>query len=123
MQFGDGGDRKDKAETECFSGVWLGPANSSSETLMGITRGVAKAYSIKRFGMTENLTSMRSWRCRVHPSADQDGAGGASHHAGHEAGSGRSSPKENVCHDEAFRKAGAHRRLRRLCEVVYGNEK
>ena len=52
-QLGDGGDRKNKAETEWHSGVWLGPANSSSETLVGISRGVVKAYSIKRFGMTE----------------------------------------------------------------------
>ena len=34
-------------------GVWLGPANSSSETLVGTKRGVLKASSIKRFGMTE----------------------------------------------------------------------
>ena len=50
---GDGGDRRNKAETEWFQGVWLGPATGSSETLIGTTKGVVKASSIKRFGMTE----------------------------------------------------------------------
>ena len=45
--------RKNKAETEWFQGVWLGPATGSSETLIGTTKGVVKASSIKRFGMTE----------------------------------------------------------------------
>ena len=33
--------------------MWLGPATSSSETLIGTTKGVVKASAIKRFGMTE----------------------------------------------------------------------
>ena len=41
-QLGDGGDRKNKAETEWFPGVWLGPATSSSETLIGTKLGVVK---------------------------------------------------------------------------------
>ena len=48
-QLGDGGDRRHKAETQWFSGVWLGPATSSSETLIGTTKGVVKASAIKRF--------------------------------------------------------------------------
>ena len=48
-----GGNRRNKAETEWFQGVWLGPATGSSETLIGTTKGVIKASSIKRFGMTE----------------------------------------------------------------------
>ena len=42
-----------KAETEWFSGVWLGPATNSSETLIGTKNGVIRASSVKRFGMTE----------------------------------------------------------------------
>ena len=52
-QLGDGGYQKNKAETEWFPGVWLGPSNSSSETLIGTTKVVAKASAIKRFGRTE----------------------------------------------------------------------
>ena len=52
-QLGDGGDRKHKAETEWFQGVWLGPATNSSETLIGTTKGVVKASTIKRFGISE----------------------------------------------------------------------
>ena len=52
-QLGDGGDRKNKAETERFQGVWLGPATGGSETLIGTSKGVVKASSIKRFGMSE----------------------------------------------------------------------
>ena len=52
-QLGDGGDRRHKAETEWFQGVWLGPATSSSETLIGTTKGVVKASTIKRFGVSE----------------------------------------------------------------------
>ena len=44
---------KNKAETEWFQGVWLGPATSSSETLIGTIKGVIKASSIKRFGISE----------------------------------------------------------------------
>ena len=59
----------------------------------------------------------------AHSSADQNGVGGAIRHTGHEAGSGRSSPKEDVCHEETFRQVGVYGRLRRVCEVLYGNEK
>ena len=52
-QLGDGGDRRNKAETEWFPGIWLGPANSSSETLIDTRNGVVKASTIKRFGLTE----------------------------------------------------------------------
>ena len=52
-QLGDGGDRRHKAETEWFQGVWLGPATNSSETLIGTTKGVVKASTIKRFGASE----------------------------------------------------------------------
>ena len=45
--------RTNKADTEWFPGVWLGPANSSSETLIGTKNGVIRASSVKRFGMTE----------------------------------------------------------------------
>ena len=33
--------------------MWLGPATGSSKTLIGTTKGVVKATSIKRFGMSE----------------------------------------------------------------------
>ena len=52
-QLGDGGDRRNKADTEWFPRVWLGTATGSSETLIGTTKGVVKASSIKRFGRTE----------------------------------------------------------------------
>ena len=52
-KLGDGNDRRNKAETEWFTGVWLGPANSSSETLIGTTKGVVRASAIKRIGVTE----------------------------------------------------------------------
>ena len=45
--------RQNKAETEWFSGVWLGPVTGSSETLVGAREGVVKASAIKRFGETE----------------------------------------------------------------------
>ena len=54
-QLGGGGDRKNKSETEWFPGVWLGPATSSSETLIGTARGVVNASAITRFGMAETL--------------------------------------------------------------------
>ena len=34
-------------------GVWLRPATNSSETLIGTTKGVVKASTIKRFGESE----------------------------------------------------------------------
>ena len=46
--------RQNKAETEWFSGIWLGPVTGSSETLVGTREGVVKASAIKRFGETEN---------------------------------------------------------------------
>ena len=52
-QLGDAGYRRNKAETEWFQGIWLGPATGSSETPIGTTKGVVKASSIKRIGMTE----------------------------------------------------------------------
>ena len=71
-QLGDGGDRKNKAETEWFQGVWLGSATSSSETLIGTTKGVVKASSIKRFGISERwdvnvITDMKGTPQRSDP--------------------------------------------------------
>ena len=45
----DGIEKKNKAETEWFEGIWLGPATGSSEVLVGTAAGVVRAYSIKRF--------------------------------------------------------------------------
>ena len=39
-QLGDGGDRKNMAETEWFQGVCLGPSRNSSDTLICIMKGV-----------------------------------------------------------------------------------
>lgn len=39
---------RNKAETEWFEGVWLGPATGISETLTGTKKGVIRASSIKR---------------------------------------------------------------------------
>ena len=52
-QLGDGGDRRNKAETQWHQGVWLGPAAISSETLIGTVNGVVRANAIKRFGKSE----------------------------------------------------------------------
>ena len=47
-QLGDGNDRKNKAATEWFTGVWLGPNLKSSETLIGTDKGVVRAYTVER---------------------------------------------------------------------------
>ena len=44
-----GTERKNKAETEWHTGIWLGPAALSSETLVGTAAGVVRASAIKRF--------------------------------------------------------------------------
>ena len=46
-------ERKDKAESEWFIGIWLGPALISSETLIGTKDGVVRASSIKRSNVQE----------------------------------------------------------------------
>ena len=46
-------ERKNKAETEWFTGIWLGPAAISSETLIGTPTGVVRASAIKRFEEAE----------------------------------------------------------------------
>lgn len=71
-QLGDGGDRRHKAETEWFQGALLGPAASSSESLIGTTKGVVKASSTKKFGMTERwgvnaITDMKGTPQRPDP--------------------------------------------------------
>ena len=43
-----GVERQNKAETEWFEGIWLGPATGSSETLTGTEEGVVRASAIKR---------------------------------------------------------------------------
>ena len=48
-----GTERKNKAETEWFIGIWLGPATISSETLIGTPTGVVRARAIKRFEEAE----------------------------------------------------------------------
>ena len=45
-EWGDGGDRTNTAETEWFRGVWLGPNLRSTETLVGTTKGVVRAYAM-----------------------------------------------------------------------------
>ena len=47
-ELGDGNDRKNKAATEWFKGVCLGPSLQSSETLVGTEKGVVRAYSVDR---------------------------------------------------------------------------
>ena len=44
-----GMETKNKAETEWFEGIWLGPATGSSEVLIGTVAGVVRAYAVKRF--------------------------------------------------------------------------
>ena len=41
-------ERRDKMESEWFEGLWLGHSRNSNEHLVGTSRGVVKAYSIKR---------------------------------------------------------------------------
>ena len=48
-------ERKNKAESEWFIGIWLGPALISSETLTGTEDGVVRASSIKRSNVAEKL--------------------------------------------------------------------
>ena len=43
-----GVERQNKAETEWFEGILLGPATGSSETLVGTEGGVVRASAIKR---------------------------------------------------------------------------
>ena len=47
-ELGDGNDRKNKAATEWFKGVWLGPNLNSTETLICTSEGVVKAYTTER---------------------------------------------------------------------------
>ena len=47
-ELGDGNDRKNKAVTEWYKGIWLGPSLQNSETLMGTEKGVVRAYSVDR---------------------------------------------------------------------------
>ena len=54
-ELGDGGARRNKAATEWFKGVWLGPNLRSTETLIGTDKGVVKAYT------TERLSSSVQW--------------------------------------------------------------
>ena len=54
-ELGDGSDRKDKANTEWFKGVWLGPNLRSTETLIGTSKGVVRAYT------TERLSPSTQW--------------------------------------------------------------
>jgi len=54
-ELGEGGDRTNKAETEWFKGVWLGPSLRSTETLVGTSKGVVRAYT------TERLSPSTQW--------------------------------------------------------------
>ena len=47
-QLGDGGDRQNKAEAEWSKGVWLGPGDRNTETLIGPSRGVVRAHTVER---------------------------------------------------------------------------
>jgi len=47
-QLGDGGDRENKAESEWSKGVWLGPAERNTETLIGTSKGVVRAHTVER---------------------------------------------------------------------------
>lgn len=49
-----------QAEPEWFSRVWLGPANSGSETLIRTTEGVVKASAIKRLDVNAILEMKRT---------------------------------------------------------------
>jgi hypothetical protein len=54
-ELGDGGGRTKKADTEWFKGVWLGPNLRSTETLIGTSKGVVRAYT------TERLSPSTQW--------------------------------------------------------------
>ena len=47
------GKSQNKAETEWFERVWLGPATGSSETLIGTSEGVVRASSVKRHDQSQ----------------------------------------------------------------------
>ena len=47
-QLGDGGDQENKAESEWSKGVWLGPAERNTETLIGTSKGVVRAHTVER---------------------------------------------------------------------------
>ena len=51
-ELGDGNDRRNKAATEWLKGVWLGPNLKSTETLIGTSEGVVKAYTTERLSGT-----------------------------------------------------------------------
>ena len=42
--------RANKAQTEWYPGIWLGPVMGSSGTLIGTEKGVVRASAVKRFG-------------------------------------------------------------------------
>ena len=46
-------ERKTKAETEWYTGIWLGPATGSSETFIGTSAGLTRASAIKRFDASQ----------------------------------------------------------------------
>ena len=54
-ELGDGGDRQNKAESEWSKGVWLGPGDRNTETLIGTSRGVVRAHTVER------LTPSTKW--------------------------------------------------------------
>ena len=54
-ELGDGGDRTNKPNAEWFKGVWLGPNLRSTETLIGTSKGVVRAYT------TERLSPSTQW--------------------------------------------------------------
>ena len=41
-------ERRDKFDSECHEGVWLGHTRNSNEALVGTAEGVVRAYSIRR---------------------------------------------------------------------------
>ena len=47
-ELGDGGDRENKAQSEWSKGVWLGPADRNTETLIGTPNGVVRAHTVER---------------------------------------------------------------------------
>ena len=72
-QLGDGGDRENKAESEWSKGVWLGPGERNTETLIGTSKGVVRAHTVERLSPStkwdiNHILDMRGTPQRPDPS-------------------------------------------------------
>ena len=87
-QLGDGGDQENKAESEWSKGVWLGPAERNTETLIGTSKGVVRAHTVEKAhavyevghklhpGYERDSPETGSVQTRsAHPCTNPDGAG------------------------------------------------